>query len=127
MKVLFEKHEAEEMFHDALCNGLSEISIHGLKIDYSDDDYKKAKDKLSTDEFSAVYYDVLMQILKDGNKLKLVDEEGDNSWSITLGDVHGRMSNVDFKHLVDMSYGNDDAVTADVIIQTIFINDVMYG
>ena len=127
MKVLFEKHESEEMFHDALCNGLSEISIHGLKIDYSDDDYKKAKDKLSTDEFSAVYYDVLMQILKDGNKLKLVDEEGDNSWSITLGDVHGRMSNVDFKHLVDMSYGNDDAVTADVIIQTIFINDVMYG
>ena len=124
MKILFEKHEAEEMFHDALCNGLDYIAIHGLKLKVKKKDYNQAM--LALDNYCC--YDIFMQILKDGNKLKLIDEEGgEDSWSITLKDVHERMSNVDFNHLVDMEQGNDDVITADVILQTIFINDVIFG
>ena len=123
MKILFEKHEAEEMFHDALCNGLDYIESYGLTLKIKKKDYEQAKLTIE----NGCYEDFLMQILKDGNKLKLVDDEGEESWSITLEDVHERMSNVDFDHLVDMAQGNDDAVTADVILQTIFIQEVMFG
>lgn len=123
MKVLFEKHEAEEMFHDALCNGLDYISAYGLSLRIKKKDYEQAKLTLE----NGCHEDYMMQILKDGNKLKLVDDEGEESWSITLKDVHERMSNVDFEHLVDMMQGNDDAITADVILQTIFIQEVMFG
>ena len=127
MKIIFEKHEAEEMFHDALCNGLGYIGAYGLSLRMRKKDYEQAKLTIEKDGAKGCYEDYMMQILKDGNKLKLVDEEGDESWSITLEDVHERMSNVDFEHLVDMAQGNDDAVTADVILQTIFIQEVMFG
>lgn len=124
MKVVFEKHEAEEMFHDALCNGLDYIGAYGLSLRMRKKDYEQAKLTIE----NGCYEDYMMQILKDGNKLKLVDEEGgEDSWSITLKDVHERMSNVDFRHLVAMTQGTDDASTADVILQTIFLNEVVFG
>ena len=73
MKILFEKHEAEEMFHDALCNGLDYIESYGLTLKIKKKDYEQAKLTME----NGCYEDYLMQILKDGNKLKLVDDEGE--------------------------------------------------
>ena len=128
MKVLFEKHEAEEMFQDALCNGLDYISSYGLSIRFTKKAYQSAIDFLSSYGGGFCYEDILMQILKQGDHLKLIDEEdGEDSWKIKLEDVHERMQNVDFEHLVDMLKGNDDATTADVILQTVFLNEVIFG
>lgn len=128
MKVLFNKQETEQMFQDALINGIDYISGHGLEITFTNKAYKKAEDSLGSYGSGFCYEDILMEILKQGDKLKLVDDEGgEDSWEITLEDVYERMQNVDFEHLVDMANGNDDAITADVILQTIFINEVIFG
>jgi hypothetical protein len=124
MEIRFTKQEAQGIFLDALSNGLGYLSGYGLDLDYKKEDYKKAKEKLT----SPCYEDVLLQILLDGNSLTLIDEEDeDNVNIITIQDVYDRISSTPFDHLSDMINGNDDATTADAILQTIFFNEIIYG
>lgn len=131
MKVQLTPQESETHFFDALCNGLQEMQYYGLELQYSDEDYKAAKDilKEQTGENTAICYeDILMQILRMGKSLSLVDlEGGEDSSSITMKDVHERVSNTQIRHLMDAINERGDAITADVIIQTVFLNDVIYG
>lgn len=131
MKVQLTPEESETHFFDALCNGLQEMQYYGLELQYSDEDYEAAKDILkekSGENTTICYEDVLMQILRMGKSLSLVDlEGGEGSKSITLKDVHERVSNTPIRHLMDAINENGDAITADVIIQTVFLNDVIYG
>ena len=125
MKIKFDKKDAEEIFFDALCNGLDYVSGYGMLMETNADDYLKAKDSL--DE-SACYEDILMQILRDGNKLTLVDYEDDEEqYSITLKDVYKRMPNVPTDNILNIIAENDDANDADVVIQTIFFNEIIFG
>jgi hypothetical protein len=125
MLVTLSTHESESYFYNALCNGLSYIECHGISIDFNAKEYKTAKMKLTY----PCYEDVLMQILRDGGKLTLVDEEGDGDYtsSITIKDVHERVQNTEINHLMNMVNGNDDAITADVILQSVFFNEVIFG
>ena len=124
MEIRFTKEEAQGIFLDALCNGLGYISGYGLDLDYKKEDYKSAKANCK----GSSYEDVLLQILLDGNSLTIIDEEDeDNINTITIQDVYDRISSVPFDHLSDMINGNDDATTADVILQTIFFNEIIYG
>jgi hypothetical protein len=69
-----------------------------------------------------------MEILKGGGKLKLVDNEGgEDDAVITLQDVHVRVSKTQMNHLMNMINESDDAETADVILQTVFLNNIVYG
>lgn len=126
MEIKLTNEESEEYFLNALCNGLGYIGGYGLSLDYNDDEYKKAKAKLS----SPSYEDVFMQMLRDGNTFNVIDGEDEDSEynvSFTLADVHERMSSVPTSHLLDMINENDDAETADVILQTVFFNEVIFG
>jgi len=125
MKVTLTKKESEELFYIALCNGLGYIGGYGLELDYSNSDYKKAKSKIE----SRCYEDVLMQILRDGGELKLADHECDGEYnkSITLKDVHNKVQETPLEHLIDAINENDDACTADVILQTVFYGEVIFG
>lgn len=124
MKAKMTKKEAQDMFYNALCNGISELRCHDLEVVYVSKQYKEAKLKLT----APCYEDVLMQILKDGGKLGLEDlEESEDTVWITIEDLYKRAPNVPIEHLTDYLLGNDDATTADVILQTIFLNDVIYG
>jgi hypothetical protein len=129
-KITLTPELSEELFHNALCNGLSYISGYGLSVDYSKKDYAAAKAKLvDTSEFGGVCYeDVLLQILKDGSTISIVDEEGvEDTVSITLADVHTRVQETSVDYLMQMINEEDDAVTADVILQTVFLGEVIYG
>ena len=130
-KITLTPELSEELFYNALCNGLNYIcSGYGLSVDYSKADYKNAKAKLvDTSEFGGVCYeDVLLQILRDGNTISLVDEEGgEDTVSITLSDVHARVQETPTDYLLQMINEEDDAVTADVILQTVFLGEVIYG
>lgn len=118
------KKEAQDMFYNSLCNGIGELRGYDLELVYDSKQYKESKSKLN----SPCYEDVLMQILKDGGKLGLEDlEECEETVWITIEDLYKRAPNVPIKHLTDYLLGNDDATTADVILQTIFLNDVIYG
>jgi len=125
MEIILTHKESEEFFHNALCNGLGYIQDYGLELDYKKADYHSAKLKLE----SPCYEDVLMQILKDGNKLTLTDIECDGEYtrSITLDDVHSRVQKTPIRFLMDMINENDDAETGDVVIQSVFFEDIIFG
>ena len=69
-----------------------------------------------------------MEILRGGGTLTLVDEEnGLDPSVISLQDVHERVQNTDVRHLLDAINEEDDADTADVVLQTVFYGEVIFG
>ena len=123
----FTLEEIEKHFHDALCNavGTGYMDQYGIEVDFDDNDYKTAKEKLE----SPCYEDILMQILRDGKGLimKDVEGEGDNTKSITIQDVYDRFHLIPMQYMVDLICENDDATTADVIIQIVFYKEIIFG
>lgn len=129
MKITLEKKESEEIFFNALCNGLGYVTGYGLELDYNTEEYAKAKEKLKADGSSPCFEDVLMQILHDGGSLTLVDIEceGEYTSTVTLKEVHERVEKTPADHLMDMINEEDDACTADVVIQSVFFEDIIFG
>ena len=130
MTVKLTPTESETIFHNALCNGLGYVEGYGIELDFNKKDYAQAADVLKQGATDTVCYeDVLMQILKDGKKLTMIDHEceGEYTRSITIKDVHKRVSQTPIRHLMDMINEDDDAVTADVVIQSVFFKDVIFG
>lgn len=125
MEIKLTKKESEEYFYNALCNGLSEMGCYGLTFDYVSEEYKKSKEKLTAPCFE----DVLIQMLKDGYKITFVDEECDGEYTRSIGmkEVHERVKKTPTHHLMNMINENDDAITADVILQSVFFEDIIFG
>jgi len=125
LKISLTNELSEEIFFNALCNSLDYMcSSYGLDLKYKQSDYKNAKDKLS----SPCFEDVLMQMLRDGIKIGLKDiEGGEDTVYITLDTIHERVKNVPLDHLLAMIDENDDADTGDVVLQIVFLNEIMYG
>ena len=129
MKLILEKMEAEEIFFNAMCNGLGYVTGYDLELDFDESEYKAAATKLKAEGGSPCFEDVLMQVLRDGGSITLEDIgcEGEYTKSITLADVHERVAKTPTSHLMDMINENDDACTADVVLQTVFFEDVIFG
>lgn len=129
MKIVLTPQESEEYFHNALCNGLDYVlSGYGLDLIYDERLYVEAKKVLQKERPDAVicYEDVLMQILRLGGGLNLYDENDEQDNIIVLEDVHERVATTQLDHLLDMIAERDDAVTADVIIQTVFFKEIVF-
>jgi hypothetical protein len=131
MQIILTSQESESFFFDSLCNGLSELNGYGLSVDYKKSDYQSAKRNLreQNPEESICFEDVLMQILREGGSLKFIDVEGDGEYtrSISIAEVHARVAKTPIRHLVDQINENSDAVTADVILQTVLFEEVIFG
>lgn len=124
MEIQLTNEEKQDYFHRALCNGLGYIDGYGLELIYNDEDYKKAKSVLS----APCYEDVLMQILRDGKQLMIRDYEGgEDDAYITMEQMYQNIDKVYPNRLMEMHNEEDDAETADVIIQTVFLGEVIYG
>ena len=89
MKIILEKNEAEEIFFNAMCNGLGYVTGYDLELDFNESEYKAAATKLKAEDGSPCFEDVLMQILRDGGSITLEDIgcEGEYTSSITLADA----------------------------------------
>jgi hypothetical protein len=145
ISVKLSNEKSEDFFHTALCNGLGEISGYGFELVYDKKEYKLAKDSLVdkikkgiipigmhvyrneklTDK-SICYEDVLVEILRIGGKLSL--KGNGETKSITLSTVHKRVEKTDLRHLIEyINATGGDAITADVIIQNVFLGKVIYG
>jgi hypothetical protein len=131
MKIVFEKQEAENIFHSALCNGLGYVGGYGLQLDFDDKDYEKAKKTLkkTSPKETICYEDVLVQILREGGELTMIDIECDGEYtsSIKMEDVYERLPLTPTRFLMDMINEEDDAGTADCIIQSVFFKDIVFG
>ena len=125
MQILLTPQESETFFFNSLCNGLSHFESYGLELKYNHKDYLAARQKLE----SPCFEDVLMQILKDGKPLKVVDHECDGEYNrtIKLKDVHKKVQTTDAKWLLQMEHEEDDATTADCILQTVFFGEIVFG
>jgi len=129
MTILLTHTESETYFHNALCNSLGEMRYYGLSLDVDGKAYKKARVKLQKENKSTCYEDVFMQLLRDGGTLTMVDDENDGEYtrSITIKDVHDRVAMTPLSHLMDMIQEQDDATTGDVILQSVFYEEVIFG
>ena len=127
MKVTLEHHEAENIFHTALCNGHG-LSYCGLEITYNQEEYKNAKESLQERGESICLEDVWMNILRRGGTLTLIDNEsGEDPSTITLQDVHAKVQDSPIQHLMDAINETDDGTTAEVILQSVFYGEVIFG
>jgi len=133
MEIKLTNEESEEYFYLALCNGgLESLCSSGIELDSFDDDYSEAKKLLKEKDPSKAicYEDIYMQILRSGKKLKFVDTEDDESEHtkvISLADVHENVPKMPSNHLLDYVNENDDATTADVLLQTVLYGKIIFG
>jgi len=132
MKLQLTEQECEQIFHTALCNGLQVISSYGLYIEPVHAEYAAAIRSIQytgINNENICYEDILLQILKNGGTLKIIDfeGEGENDTTIKIEDVYDRMHKVDPKHILDVINEWDDAETADCILQTIFYNEIIFA
>ena len=133
MKINLTKQESEKHFHDALCNavGSGYMNSYGLEFDVeNENDYQTAKKSLKakTPKETICYEDILMEVLRMGKKMKVTDlEEGEYNRTITLKDVHDKVAKTPIYHLTNAINETGDAITADVIIQTVFFEDIIFG
>ena len=117
--------ESEDYFLNALCNGLHELGNYGIELDYNEDEFKLSRASLGPN--APCFEDILMQMLRDGYKLDFTDTEAEETTSITMHDVYAKVQTTDAHHLLDMINEQDDAVTADVILQTVIYGEVIFG
>jgi len=116
--------KSEELFYNALC-GADVLSGYGLSLKYEKGEYQNAKKLLSD---NVCREDVWMQILRSGGTLTLIDHEGDDEeHTITLKEVHERVQNTDLEYLTQAINEDGDGTTDDVILQTVFFNEVVFG
>jgi hypothetical protein len=125
LKISLTNELSEEIFFNALCNSMDYMcSSYGLDLRYKESDYKNAKAKLT----NPCIEDVWMQMLRDGSKIGLKDLEGGMGTEyITLDTIHERVKNVPITDLLDMIDENDDATTGEIVLQIVFLNEIMYG
>jgi hypothetical protein len=127
MKVTLTPEESEEIFYNSLCNG-HEIAYYGLSLETVEKQYTEARKRLADKGESPCLEDVWMEILRGGGELTLVDHENGMEPSIIrLADVHERVQEAPVNHLMDAINEQDDAITADVILQTVFYKEVIFG
>lgn len=129
MKVILDHQESENLFFDALCNGLNELAYYDLEIDWDEYEYKVARIKLKalTPDETICLEDILMQMLRSGNTIWIVDSNDFERHPITLQLIHDRVANTPIRHLMDAINEHGDATTADCILQTVIYDEVIYG
>lgn len=127
MQVILTEEESLKYFHNALCNAVATgyMDGYGLNLIWSEENYETARKKLN----NPCIEDVWLQILKDGGVLTFKDIEGydENTSEITIKDVYEKVQLTPFEHLSNMINETDDVETADVILQTVFYGEIIFG
>ena len=131
MKTQLTTLESEDFFYRALCNavGTGYMEGYGLRMACDRSQYKSSQEHLVLTEQEHCYEDVLMQVLRDGGSLTFEDLECDGEYtcSVTMAEVHERVQLAPAEHLANLLTEDDDAETADVILQTVFFEDIIFG
>lgn len=120
--------------HHCLCNhGLSYFGNYGLSVDWPDGDYQVAKKTLlSSGDFSddsLCEEDVLIQIIKDGNRIVIRDDEDNGAivGILSLSTIYDNWNAIRQSDLLELYHEEDDADTADCILQTLCFGSIVYG
>jgi len=126
MKLSLNKEERNKVILDVLCNGaIGFLEQSGVEMTYSDQDYKKTRVK------GDCYEDVLLKILNSGGKLEFIDNEGDESKTLTdevLTKALTNIENQDFAdYVITLLKEEGDAETGLCVLQFILYDEVIFG
>jgi len=122
----FTPEYCEKIFHDALCNGLDYVQGYGIVLEYDENEYKKTRASMT----NPCYEDVLMEMLRNGYKLYFTDYENDDdslNVEITLNTVRERVNKLPHWAKLQLIEEQDDADTADAVLQTVAYDDIIFG
>lgn len=126
MKIQLTNKEAEKYFFNALCNGLQYFESYDIELTYNEEEYKEAKKTAKAEDGGTVCYeDILMQMLKNGNNL--IAQGYDETHVLNLEKMYAQMNEVPVNRLLEMINEEDDADTADIILQVCFTGEHIYG
>lgn len=127
LKISNEK--SEELFFNALCNIGNYMQGYGLVFTIDRKAYETARNHPAQNGKVQYFEDVIMNALRNGAELKIIDEEGEGEYnsSITLSDIHERVPKTPLRSLMEMIEERDDVSTADVLLQTVFFNKIVFG
>lgn len=121
MQITLTQEESEQFFLTALCNLDYVCGGYDLTLVYDFDHYNKVK------QSGDCFEDVLLRILKDGGKLGLHDNEGEETTFITLTDVHEWVQKMPAQRIINFAEETGDAEDDDVLLQTVFYREVIFG
>ena len=131
MKIILTPQESEEIFHAALCNAEStgHMAGYGLQLRWPEKSYKEARERIKERGELPCQENVLLEILRGGGHLTYFDIEGcgGEPWPINLQDVHDKVCNAPTRNILNFIEQEDDAEDADVVLQTVFMGEVMFG
>ena len=130
MEIKLTHAESEKYFYNALCNGLGQFESYGGRLSLKKECYLDSRKELQEKDSKAFICieDVYMQGLRMGRHLFYKDEEDESlNCSICIEDIHNKVCNTPSFHLQNMINKNDDADTADVILQTVVFSEVIFG
>ena len=132
MKIILNKDEVVEIIFNALCNGLAYIQGYGLSVSISDADYDKAKEEvmilLDNSSVCVCVEDILIHHLKMGSELSFWDDEGEEEISFDLQKAIKNLQDEGAaKWIMQMLNEEDDAVTADCILQFCLYGEIIFG
>ena len=128
MKLFLTPEESEQVFFDSMCNvfGTDYHAGYGLELEYDMKDYVQSRKKMNGEP---CWEDVLLQMLKDGKSLTLVDVECDGEYTstITIKDVYEKVQNTNYNNLINVVEGTGDVSDSDCVIQTVFFGEIIFA
>lgn len=129
MIIKLSKKEKEQIFLDAMCNGLSSVNYWGFEMETDSIDYKLAKELLIKSNSECCFEDVLLKMLKINKTINFIDVEGDGEYSktLTIQMVYNNIEKTPIKNLLNIINETDDATDADVVLQTVLFEEVIFG
>jgi hypothetical protein len=132
MKIVLTPKEAETYFLNSLCNARGYMRGYGLEIDIdgTSKNYEKAKKSLKEKGEEVIGYEsVWMEVLRLGGTITCKDFENDGEYTrtISIKDIHERVEKTPAEWLLQMHNEEDDATTADCILQTVFFEEIIFG
>lgn len=132
MKIILNKEEVVEIIFNSLCNGLAYIRAYGLSVNITNSDYDKAKEEvmvlLDNSSVCITVEDILIHHLKMGRRLPFWDEEGEEYSSFDLQKAIKNLQDEGAaKWIMQMLNEEDDAVTADCILQFCLYGEIIFG
>jgi hypothetical protein len=130
MNIQLTNQEKEEIFFNAMCNGLSNVSYWEFEIDYNSEDYQSAKESLLNNGKSSVCYEeVFMEMLKTGKSIEFVDLgcDGEYTKSLTMDMIHKNIEKTPMNNLFNVAQEQDDSFDADAILQSVLFEEIIFG
>jgi hypothetical protein len=133
MKLVATETEMLQLAYDVLTTGLPNFVGYGIELDYSQQEYDKAKQSLitsgSTKPNDICIEDVQREMLRMGYGLTFTDteHEDDEPVTLTLELIKKNWDSIPFSRIEAVLKENYDADDADVIAQSMIYGEVVYG